>query len=102
LSGARARRLLLSLVLAGALLGWLVREIFEQAAALRWARAAGLKVTAAGERHSMGGQSFVRNGLFRAALGGYGLMGVILEARLEVVPNVLYRRQTSRSARATR
>jgi FAD/FMN-containing dehydrogenase len=32
--------------------------------------------------------------LFRAVLGGYGLLGVILDARLDVVPNVMYRRRT--------
>jgi FAD/FMN-containing dehydrogenase len=166
-----------------------VKSRDDVARALAFARAHGLQVTAAGERHSMGGQSFVRHGLvldmrgldrlsldrerrlltvesgarwvdvqrfldargcavkamqsinvfsiggslsvnghgiahdpgpvattvrslavmtadgqvrnasrdenpdlFRAALGGYGLVGVILEARLEVVPNVMYER----------
>jgi FAD/FMN-containing dehydrogenase len=169
----------------------LVRDADDVAHALRYARDHGLEVTAAGERHSMGGQSFVRDGLvldmrgmrrmslsadrailtvesgaswaavqrfldrhgcavkamqsiniftvggslsvnahgiahdpgpvsatvrslrvmtadgeirtasptenrelFRAVLGGYGLLGVILEARLDVVPNVMYESRT--------
>jgi FAD/FMN-containing dehydrogenase len=33
--------------------------------------------------------------LFRGVLGGYGLMGVILDARLHTTPNVMYRRSAS-------
>jgi FAD/FMN-containing dehydrogenase/glycerophosphoryl diester phosphodiesterase len=33
--------------------------------------------------------------LFKGALGGYGLLGVILDARLHTTPNVLYRRSAS-------
>lgn len=49
----------------------------------------GLRVlTAAGEVLTCGPQE--NDELFRLALGGYGMFGVILEADLDVVPNVLF------------
>ncbi len=90
-----------------------VRDLEDVRRALQFARDNGLTVSAAGVRHSMGGQALARNGIVldmtrfnRMSLdaaakvltvqsglvvGGYGLFGVILDADLEVTDNAIYR-----------
>ena len=50
--------------------------------ALQFARERGLKVTAAGQRHSMGGQTFVHNGL---VLDMHGLHRITIDAAAQTV-----------------
>ena len=50
--------------------------------ALQFARERGLKVTAAGQRHSMGGQTFVHNGL---VLDMHGLHSITIDAAAKTV-----------------
>ena len=59
-----------------------VRSEQDIATALQFARANGLKVTAAGQRHSMGGQTFVKDGL---VLDMRGFDRVTLDTERETV-----------------